>query len=1155
MAKGPVKYTDLFASDVHYGLIELEEDFKKLDSVAQSFSKTITGTKARIRVTIDQQKVALKDHEKALIGTDVAGKNAAATIEKISKAVEANIKKTQILNAQQEILNKTFHASTASVDQIKDKIAQLTTQYNALGRATDQDKAKSSALAAEIRKLKGEQESLTGALLKGKKAVEAAEGSYNQMSRKLADLRKELREMPGAVNKTTGEWNKANPAVARHLAQIEKLDRGIKKMDATLGQHQRHVGDYSGALNKAGAEITSFLAGFISVAGAMTVASAAFDKALEVDSIKTALEFIFRGTGDATERIQMLKDTAERLGLEFATLAGSYKSFAGAAVASNFPLKEADRLFQSVANASAKLKLSSEQTEGALNALQQMISKGNVQAEELRGQLGERIPGAFSIAARAMGVTEQQLNKLLKDGEVLASDLLPKLATELDKTFDNNNDEKVDSLQSSVNRLKNTFALAVEEGNVSAFFKVFVDGVQLAASSLNKLVNSSSWKEFFARTIASAAGEGSIGGIVGGVLGDAFAMEEEISRMTDLDKVISSFRKKSQAEQLASIKAYAAARTKALDSAKTKEELIYANSLTDTLNKLSKIYHELNKAKVEGGETESERAKREKAEKKALADAARAARRAEIDRKRALKEADDLLKAQTKIKLAALDLALTNDLSNATEADKTKILIKYENDKLSIIQSGVVDRKKLYSKGSTDFVELEAEKVKAATEAQEAINKATEDGLKRQKALQDKYASLDNELLTVQDQGAQDQAVSAVNNKQFRGTPQEQERQKQDAIYEIKKQGLIQDLLLADLGFSHVQDRLEREKLIEIEKAKIVNQLNELNASQSEKLKDRAKENLSEIFSFLHSNSQLIGNLFGTELGNLFTNLTTDLHAFLDGGKQGFEEWAQIAISAINAVTESMAIASEAKIANLEKDRDREIELAGQNAHAKQLIEDEYNKRVKEEKKKQARANKAAALVEIAINTYLAASKVLGQTGLFGIPLVPVIIGLGAVQAALVAAQPIPEFWKGTLNAPKGPAQISERGPEIIEDTSGKRRLIKDHSIINLKGGEKIFTADQTSKMLQDMDVNQSADLHADLSRSVTIGKRNEEIQVMAAALQMNRMDEKKIGEEVGKRIAEIPMNNWTVDERGFTRGIRKNNSTVTQINDKYKLK
>ena len=74
------------------------------------------------------------------------------------------------------------------------------------------------------------------------------------------------------------------------------------------------------------------------------------------------------------------------------------------------------------------------------------MSKGTVQAEELRGQLGERLPGAFNLAAQAMGVTTQELNKMLDNGEVLAIDLLPKLAEVLDERFADAAGENADKL-------------------------------------------------------------------------------------------------------------------------------------------------------------------------------------------------------------------------------------------------------------------------------------------------------------------------------------------------------------------------------------------------------------------------------------------------------------------------------------------------------------------------------------------------------------------------------------------------------------------------------------------------------------------------------------------------------------------------------------
>ncbi len=99
--------------------------------------------------------------------------------------------------------------------------------------------------------------------------------------------------------------------------------------------------------------------------------------------------------------------------------------------------------------------LSADQQQGALLALEQMISKGTVAAEELRGQLGERLPGAFQMAARAMGVTTKQLGEMLQRGEVLAEDLLPKLARELRASVAEALPGAMEGADAAINRLEN----------------------------------------------------------------------------------------------------------------------------------------------------------------------------------------------------------------------------------------------------------------------------------------------------------------------------------------------------------------------------------------------------------------------------------------------------------------------------------------------------------------------------------------------------------------------------------------------------------------------------------------------------------------------------------------------------------------------------
>jgi|ADGO01.1.fsa_nt_gi tape measure domain len=123
-------------------------------------------------------------------------------------------------------------------------------------------------------------------------------------------------------------------------------------------------------------------------------------------------------------------------------------------------------IFNAVSEAAAVMKLSAEQTEGTFLALGQMISKGNVQAEELRGQLGERLPGAFNIFARAIGVSTKQLNKMLQDGEVIAEKTLPLFAAELRRTFSPGVLSASNSFNANMNRFNNfLFRAKIELGN------------------------------------------------------------------------------------------------------------------------------------------------------------------------------------------------------------------------------------------------------------------------------------------------------------------------------------------------------------------------------------------------------------------------------------------------------------------------------------------------------------------------------------------------------------------------------------------------------------------------------------------------------------------------------------------------------------------
>ena len=133
------------------------------------------------------------------------------------------------------------------------------------------------------------------------------------------------------------------------------------------------------------------------------------------------------------------------------------------------------KIFNSFSKAAGVLGLKTDEVAGVFLALEQMVSKGKVTTEELRRQLGERLPGAFSIMANSLGLTTSELDKMLKKGKVISAEVLPKFAEELERTYGIETVDRVDTLTAAQGRLTTAwleFVKALEGGDA---FKKIID--------------------------------------------------------------------------------------------------------------------------------------------------------------------------------------------------------------------------------------------------------------------------------------------------------------------------------------------------------------------------------------------------------------------------------------------------------------------------------------------------------------------------------------------------------------------------------------------------------------------------------------------------------------------------------------------------------
>ncbi|MGE0310038.1 MAG: tape measure protein [Lautropia sp.] len=195
------------------------------------------------------------------------------------------------------------------------------------------------------------------------------------------------------------------------------------------------------------------------------------------------------GVGEANVAGEMakVKDIAVGLGLNLSSAAQEYAKFSAATRGTSLEGTQTTEIFTKVAKATAAMGLSAADTSGVLLALTQSISKGKVQAEELRGQLGERLPGAFAIAARSMGVTTSQLDSMLAQGTVLTQDFLPKFAEQLVTELGGGFDKASQGMQAAVNRVETAWTLLKQTLSDSVFSDLAVGSINSVTSALTEL--------------------------------------------------------------------------------------------------------------------------------------------------------------------------------------------------------------------------------------------------------------------------------------------------------------------------------------------------------------------------------------------------------------------------------------------------------------------------------------------------------------------------------------------------------------------------------------------------------------------------------------------------------------------------------------------
>ena len=255
--------------------------------------------------------------------------------------------------------------------------------------------------------------------------------------------------------------------------------RNVRGEDDGLDRTAR--GAASGGLGALGGQLKSLAMTAAAGIGIAELGRAFIAANVEADRLAKGLTAVTGSSALAAQEMAYIRDTANQMGQSVTAVSDAYLGLTAATKGTALQGQATRDIFEAVSLAMGKLGKSSADTQGALLALQQMVSKGTVSMEELNGQLGERLPGALKAAADGMGVTTEELVEMVSQGKVLAVDLLPALSRELRNLYDDG--KAVGGLEAEWNRLTNAMGdLAVTTDQATGATGLLAGAIQSATA-------------------------------------------------------------------------------------------------------------------------------------------------------------------------------------------------------------------------------------------------------------------------------------------------------------------------------------------------------------------------------------------------------------------------------------------------------------------------------------------------------------------------------------------------------------------------------------------------------------------------------------------------------------------------------------------------
>lgn len=476
---------------------DIESSIRKVYSL-----KSAQDSLAAAKKTIAENSAALETAKQKQAQYEVAVGVSEAAVSALSSEVQIATNEIQRMEGAQRKLQKANDGVVNTVSAAEDAMSKL----NAAAAQNGFGKLDADIVAAE-RRLSRLEAKLQESLALTEKLSKYSDGSGgftgSSDAAKLRALNDQLTAAKNDAASFRGEIEKLRlglsgagrnsqqtkdeiKALAQALAAAEgdarKFSEEIREVGIRSGTMKRGLVDAWRAHNaetrtalslqqRIRGQILSMIAAYGGLFGVVSLVQSVTQAYMTQEAALSRLGVVFDGNQQRMAvELGWIRREAARLGIEFGVLADQYTKFAVSGKESGFDDAAIRQIFTSVSEAARVNKLGIEEIKGIYLALSQMISKGKISAEELRQQLGERLPGAMALMAKALNVTVSELDDMMKKGDALATqDNMLKFAAVLEKQFGSQLPKALDTFTTEWGRLQNTIyssRLTIGEGGL-----------------------------------------------------------------------------------------------------------------------------------------------------------------------------------------------------------------------------------------------------------------------------------------------------------------------------------------------------------------------------------------------------------------------------------------------------------------------------------------------------------------------------------------------------------------------------------------------------------------------------------------------------------------------------------------------------------------